>query len=194
MTDPLPPFTGDNPTCAQCGHRGAATEYRPHGHCMHPTDAVMGFDPNPRLHRTCCRCGHVWDEATVEQAREDGQNAATGATETPGDPEADETPTGRQAGAQDRDEWTRALEQVQHLQRARKSDGKEIARLEAELVQARAVVDRVTAAQLALRCADDRRTIRNALNPADDPQTCHSGVVCTPASRCADHADQEARP
>lgn len=130
----------------------------------------------------------------AEHAREDGQNAATGATETPGDPEPAETPTGRQTGAQDRDEWTRALEQVQHLQRARKSDGKEIARLEAELVQARAVVDRVTAAQLALRCADDRRTIRNALNPADDPQTCHSGVVCTPASRCADHADQEARP
>lgn len=163
MTDCLPPFTGDNPTCAQCGHRGAATEYRPHGHCLHPTEAVMGFDPNPRMHRTCDRCGHVWDEATAGQAREDGHTGACDATRATDAPGATEAAPGAHTPAQDldewreaadallnrRDRWTQAIEQrntrlrnqVQHLQRARKSDGKDIARLRAELDQLRADVD-----------------------------------------------------
>ena len=63
-TDPaLPPFSGDVPTCAKCGHKGASTLYLAHGRCLHNGTAVIGLYPNERLHRECGRCGYQWDEA-----------------------------------------------------------------------------------------------------------------------------------
>ncbi|MFC8273790.1 hypothetical protein ACFUJR_14955 [Streptomyces sp. NPDC057271] len=67
MTD-YPPYSGDSPRCTKCGNHGARTEYRAIGDCLHETgEQVHDFTPNPRLHRECDRCGHAWDEATVEQ-------------------------------------------------------------------------------------------------------------------------------
>ncbi|WP_431781739.1 hypothetical protein [Streptomyces chumphonensis] len=66
MIEPLPPFSGDTPRCTKCGHEGACTEYRAYGDCGHPADVVIGWTPNPRLCRTCRRCGHGWDEATLD--------------------------------------------------------------------------------------------------------------------------------
>lgn len=66
MTDSLPPFSGDDATCIKCGNEGAATQYLPHGRCLHgPTPTIVGWHPNERLHRECLRCGHQWDEATI---------------------------------------------------------------------------------------------------------------------------------
>lgn len=65
----LPPFSGDEPTCAKCGRVGARTEYLSMGDCVHgPGDrgVTLGWDVNERLHRECERCGYQWDEAVVE--------------------------------------------------------------------------------------------------------------------------------
>lgn len=67
MNDTLPPFSGDNPQCPKCGNEEADTRYLAHGQCAHP-DTSIGWQPNPRLHRTCTRCDYQWDEATVETA------------------------------------------------------------------------------------------------------------------------------
>lgn len=69
MSEPLPPFSGDNPTCPKCGNTRALTAFLPYGQCVYGggQDLIIGFDPNERLHRECTRCGYAWDEATVEQ-------------------------------------------------------------------------------------------------------------------------------
>lgn len=64
----LPPFSGDEPTCAKCGYVGASTEYLPMGDCVHgPRDrgVTLGRTANERLHRECQRCQYQWDEAVV---------------------------------------------------------------------------------------------------------------------------------
>lgn len=64
----LPPYTAEHGTCTACGADNADTEYRASGECIHRTNEVIdtvGFEPNPRLCRSCRRCGHRWDEATV---------------------------------------------------------------------------------------------------------------------------------
>lgn len=70
MSQPLPPFSGDTPTCSKCGHAGARTSFLKYGSCEHDgrETLVIGFQPNERLHRECQRCDYAWDEATVEQA------------------------------------------------------------------------------------------------------------------------------
>ncbi|MGW5736978.1 MULTISPECIES: hypothetical protein [Streptomyces] len=71
MTAPLPPFSGDLPTCTECGAVGASTQYRSFGQCTHATgtEDVLGTEPNGRLHRQCPACGHQWDEAVVPLIR-----------------------------------------------------------------------------------------------------------------------------
>lgn len=65
-TEPLPPYSGEDTTCAKCGNKGAFTEYRGHGICLHDTTGgVIGLDQNERLHRQCARCDYAWDEAIV---------------------------------------------------------------------------------------------------------------------------------
>ncbi|MFI8351347.1 hypothetical protein [Streptomyces sp. NPDC085596] len=67
MSEPLPPFSGDTPTCPKCRYRGASTQYRELGHCIHgERDVVIGCQKNERLHRECERCGYAWDEALAE--------------------------------------------------------------------------------------------------------------------------------
>ncbi|MFF2731740.1 hypothetical protein ACFVS9_28015 [Streptomyces sp. NPDC058008] len=67
-TNMHPPYTGPETRCTKCGSTGAYTEYMASGECIHSrASEVIGFAPNPRLHRECGRCGHQWDEATVEQ-------------------------------------------------------------------------------------------------------------------------------
>jgi len=65
----LPPFSGNEPTCAKCGWDEAGTDYIEAGSCTHPHGAgvnvVVGFTPNPRLHRECTRCSYMWDEASA---------------------------------------------------------------------------------------------------------------------------------
>lgn len=65
MSEPLPPFSGDEPTCSKCGHEGASTEYRALGKCLHDSGEAIGANKNERLHRECSRCNHAWDEAIV---------------------------------------------------------------------------------------------------------------------------------
>lgn len=61
----LLPFSDDEPRCIKCGKEGASTTYRAYGDCEHDSGIVIGWNPNPRLCRSCLRCGHGWDEATV---------------------------------------------------------------------------------------------------------------------------------
>lgn len=72
MTD-LPPYTGDNTTCAKCAHQGATTTYRKEGD-ERPGEffAVRPGDRHERLERRCPRCKYCWDEALA-----DGPLAAT---------------------------------------------------------------------------------------------------------------------
>lgn len=63
----LPPYTGRDVRCPKCGQHGASTRFLIHGHCIHPSELILGWAPNERLHRECDSCGYVWDEATVEQ-------------------------------------------------------------------------------------------------------------------------------
>ena len=69
MTDELPPFSGDDPTCPKCGHVGAYTTYYARGRCIHGGglgDEIVSAnqdDLNERLHRVCRRCDYAWDEA-----------------------------------------------------------------------------------------------------------------------------------
>lgn len=62
----LPPFSGDDTTCAKCGHKGAFSRYRAYGQCLHDaTDDILGYELHERLHRQCTRCDYAWDEAVV---------------------------------------------------------------------------------------------------------------------------------
>jgi len=64
MTEALPPFSGDNPTCPKCSHTSAYTRYRAAGE--YSSDEPSRFGPSgkgERLERSCARCDHVWDEA-----------------------------------------------------------------------------------------------------------------------------------
>lgn len=93
MTD-YPPYSGDRPHCAKCGHKGAATEYRAYGTCVHP-DMIHGYERNERLHRECARCRYQWDEALARTGQDPGNAAAprplTGGPDQPPDHPA---PTG----------------------------------------------------------------------------------------------------
>lgn len=67
MSEALPSFSGDTPTCAKCGYEGATTQYRELGQCVHAEgNTVLGIRKNERLHRECFRCGYAWDEALAE--------------------------------------------------------------------------------------------------------------------------------
>lgn len=63
----LPPYTGSEVRCPKCGQQGASTRFLAHGHCEHPSDVIVGWQMNERLHRECDTCGYAWDEATAEQ-------------------------------------------------------------------------------------------------------------------------------
>lgn len=74
MTQPdtLPPFSGDEPACVKCGHKGASTYYRaasPRGmrHDWNGRHEMCGPLPE-RLERQCLRCGFQWDEALATSA------------------------------------------------------------------------------------------------------------------------------
>jgi predicted nucleic-acid-binding Zn-ribbon protein len=68
MNEPLPPFSGDTPTCTKCRYQGASTQYRELGRCIHgDAISVIGIQKNERLHRECLRCGHAWDEALAQE-------------------------------------------------------------------------------------------------------------------------------
>ena len=78
MTTSLPPFSGDRPTCAKCGHHEASTTHRS---LYDPVAALperllheVAYDGLTEcLTRTCARCGYHWDEATGDPG-----DAATG--------------------------------------------------------------------------------------------------------------------
>lgn len=57
MTKPLPPFSGDDATCAKCSNVGAYTEWRG---AEYPAPA---YRQQERLRRRCARCEYEWDEA-----------------------------------------------------------------------------------------------------------------------------------
>lgn len=68
-TEPgLPAYSGPRAGCVKCGAGEAGTVFYASGRCVHGNDDHVidthaGF-PNPRLHRTCLRCGYSWDERT----------------------------------------------------------------------------------------------------------------------------------
>ncbi|MFD7855233.1 hypothetical protein ACFV6B_13235 [Streptomyces microflavus] len=55
-TDNFPPFSGDRPRCASCGHKGAHTDWHPGW----PTANIGEY-----LQRHCARCGFFWGERLV---------------------------------------------------------------------------------------------------------------------------------
>ena len=66
MTTPhsdLPAFSGDDPTCAKCGHVGAYTTYRKKGEPGKDFSLPSGLPE--RLERECGRCDFTWDEAVA---------------------------------------------------------------------------------------------------------------------------------
>jgi len=68
VTDPLPPFSGNDSLCVKCGAGSASVRYLPHGKCIHTGGdyVVQGWESNERLHRECLCCGYCWDEAVVK--------------------------------------------------------------------------------------------------------------------------------
>lgn len=64
MSEPLPPFSGDEPTCPKCSHSEAYTEYKPEGA---PGSGSLNWGAGSgrveRLERRCGRCDFTWDEA-----------------------------------------------------------------------------------------------------------------------------------
>ena len=68
MTTPLPPFSGDRPTCPKCGPSEARTQWSsPFTECATYAygNAEYTFPTHERLCRECGRCGYHWDEATA---------------------------------------------------------------------------------------------------------------------------------
>lgn len=76
MTDALPPYSDDHPTCPKCRHAGATTEYQAAGLRTLAVwdDEVIPHGPLPEhLQRECRRCDYRWIEALAEPAHaEDG--------------------------------------------------------------------------------------------------------------------------
>lgn len=73
MTTPLPPFSGDRPTCTKCGHDAASVRHTPDFTMAFPRSrgvcsgvGVTGI--GERLCRECLRCSWHWDEATAVHA------------------------------------------------------------------------------------------------------------------------------
>lgn len=71
----LPPFSPPGTvSCRMCGSTDISMEYRACGYCVHNSgneDHVISPDDgktNPRMHRRCVRCGHMWDERTLENS------------------------------------------------------------------------------------------------------------------------------
>jgi len=62
MTTPLPPFSGDRPTCAKCGGHEARTNWTPEQRLC---DCRIATGIGERMCRDCKRCGFHWDEAIV---------------------------------------------------------------------------------------------------------------------------------
>ena len=65
MSIPLPPFSGDRPTCAKCGGHEARTTWMAEARlcaCRTPTGT------GERMCRDCPRCGYHWDEAVAVRA------------------------------------------------------------------------------------------------------------------------------
>lgn len=64
---PLPSFSGDDPTCPKCGMVGATTTWRPSfivGDCHHSgIGAMQGVE---HLDRECRRCDYQWPEAAIQ--------------------------------------------------------------------------------------------------------------------------------
>lgn len=72
VPEKLPPFSPPGTvSCRMCGSTGIEMEYRACGYCLHNTgngDDTISTDhgkANPRMHRRCVRCGHMWDERTL---------------------------------------------------------------------------------------------------------------------------------
>lgn len=65
MPEPLPPFSGDNPTCPKCGHTEAVTRHRKAGEPRTGEAVLLARAARypERLERECWRCDFVWDEA-----------------------------------------------------------------------------------------------------------------------------------
>lgn len=61
----MPSYSGEGAACRKCGHLGASTLYLEVGRCI-SSETAVGLNPNPRLHRTCDRCGYHWDERTMD--------------------------------------------------------------------------------------------------------------------------------
>lgn len=61
MPEPLPPYSGENPTCAKCSHTEAMTEYKAQGEPRSGSGSWHGMG-RERLERRCLRCGYQWDE------------------------------------------------------------------------------------------------------------------------------------
>lgn len=70
MAEPLPPYTGDEPTCPKCSHTEAYTEYKPANE-PRSRSAGWGAGMPERLERRCARCDFIWDEA-LNPPREPG--------------------------------------------------------------------------------------------------------------------------
>lgn len=68
---PLPPFSGDTPTCPKCSHNAAYTEYKPEGELRSGTVGWGNGQPE-RLERRCARCDFIWDEAINPPTPKDG--------------------------------------------------------------------------------------------------------------------------
>lgn len=64
VTTALPPFSGDRPTCAKCGHDAAGVCFTPEGFACGRMSRLAAVAAAERLCRTCGRCGYHWDEAT----------------------------------------------------------------------------------------------------------------------------------
>lgn len=75
MTTALPPFSGDRPTCAKCGHGAAACTYRDFGTStpVRLLNLAVYDGLTECLIRECVRCGYRWDEAVGDPGE-----AATG--------------------------------------------------------------------------------------------------------------------
>lgn len=65
--EPLPPFSGDHPTCPKCSAGQAFTEYKTERD-PRTGNAINGLGQE-RLERRCARCDFIWDEAVNPPAK-----------------------------------------------------------------------------------------------------------------------------